>query len=436
MSSLAIQAELIRSVIDFTGATEEKARKLLEESEWKVPEAVTRFFLEVEAVPSRSQPRQQTMAPSRPRPPPVPANRSSQEIRSPIASLIEALKSCFGWAASSCWNALRWFIFGPMMQRGSGNLFSYFNSLPEGVPRPLCVEESFQTAAARARTRENRKVMMVYLNCGSSDNFDFVTRNVVCDESVVSVINEQFIFWGGDVDFSGPLHVLNALPIRNIPMFIALISFNTTELKVVAACAAPHFTVETAMNVLQKAQEAQDRLMAEDEQFRINRSLREDQDREYQEALDRDRRLEEERQKKLEDERKIAELEAEKQQAKMDKLTASLREKEAAMNRVERAKTILSATTIVVRLPSGVRIEKKFDKSEVIATLYDWVLACGLIHSHALEVSKSIHPGNFALSTSFPARRLTDMEATLEQLDLVPNAVLAFAKVGDDSDDE
>ena len=433
-SSEAIRADLIRSVIDFTGATEDKAKKLLEESEWNVPEAVTRFFVEAEAVPARSQPRQQIMASRRPRHiPPIPARPPPT---SPLDSLIAALKSCFGWATSSCWNLIRWFLFGSVMQRGSGNLSSYFNSLPEGIPRPLCQEEPFQSAATRARTRDSRKVMIIYLNCGSNENFDFATRSVICDESIVSVINEQFVFWGGDVDFSEPLQVLNAFPIRNIPILIAVVSVNTTELKIVAACAGPTFTVEGAMGVLQKAQEAQDRLMAEDEQFRINRTLREEQNREYEEALERDRMLEEERKQKLEEERRIAQLEAEKQQARVEKLALSLKEKEAAMKRVEVCKPVVSPTTIVVRLPGGIRIEKKFDKSEVVGTLYDWVLCCGLLHAHALEVSKTIHPGNFALSTSFPAKRLAELDSTLEQSDLVPNAVLSFTKVGDDSDDE
>jgi hypothetical protein len=440
MSTEEVKQELIKSVVDFTGATGEKARKLLEESDWNVPEAVTRFFLEVDAVPSQSQPRQQTM--------PAPTRSSAINTGQPnltstdpadssaVQALLMAIKSCMGWAASTCWSAVRWFLFGPSAQSGSGNLSSYFNQLPEGVARPLCLEETFQEATIRARARDNRKVVVVYLNSGSSNNFDFVTRSVLCDEAVVSVINEQFIFWAGDIDYSGPLQLLRALPIRSTPMLIAAVSLNTTELKIVGATAAPNFTVESVMGVLRKAQEAQDRLIAEDEQFRVNRDLRDAQDREYQEALERDRLAEEERQRKIDEEARKKEIESQKDQEKQKKLSAIQREKEAALKRVENAKPISSPTTIVVRLPAGIRIEKKFDKAEVVGTLYDWVLCCGLLHSHATEAAKAIRPGNFALSTSFPAKRLDNMNATLEELDLVPNAVLPFKILTDDSDDE
>ena len=440
MSSDEVRDELIRSVVDFTGSTAEKARKLLEESEWNVPEAVTRFFLEVDAVSSQSQPRQHMMPQGR-----STTGTQSQEVTSTtttehasaLNAIVMALRSCMGWAASSCWNAVRWFLFGPLaVQSGSGSLASYFNQLPEGVSRPLCLEESFQDATTRARARDSRKVVIAYFNSKSSDNFDFITRSVLCDESISTVINQQFIFWAGDIDYSGPLQLLRALPIRSSPLFVALVSVNTSELKIVGACAAPHFSIESAMAVLQKAQEAQDRLMAEDEQFKVNRELRASQDREYEEALERDRLFEDERLKRIDEETQKRELDAQKNQDKLNKLSASQKEKEAALTRVERAKEMINPTTIVVRLPGGVRIEKKFDKTEVVQTLYDWVLCCGLLHSHAAEIAKTIHLGNFALSRSFPAKRLQNMSSTLEELDLVPNAVLAFATLVDDSDDE
>ena len=440
MSNAEVEDELISSVVEFTGCTRDRARKLLEESSWNVPEAVTRHYLEAESPASHTQsrqPRQQTMSqPARPErdiaDQIMPSQGGSQA--GALKAFMLAIKSCLGWASSSCWTVLRWFLFGSSVQNGSGCLSNYFNGLSEGIPRPICREETFQQAATRSRTRDNRKVLIVYLDSGSSDRFHARSQSVICSESVSSIINEQFIFWSGDVDFSAPLALWRALPIRSLPILAAIVSVNSTELKIVAACAGSQFDEEAAIAVLQKAQEAQDGLFAEDEQFRINRTLRESQDREFEESLERDRLLEEARQAEREKEEQTQRELREKQQSKLEKKSIIQREKELALARVEQAKPIASATTIVVKLPGGVRIEKKFDKSEVVATLYDWVLCSGLLHAHAAEAGKSIRAGYFSLSTTFPARRLENMGATLEELDLVPNAVLAFAKLDDDSD--
>lgn len=440
MSNSEVEEELISSTVEFTGSSRDRARKLLEESNWNVPEAVTRHYLEAESPAAHAhsrQPRQQTMSQQG-----QPDQDSADQIMhsqgqaqaGALKAFMLAIKSCLGWAGSSCWTVLKWFLFGSSVQNGSGCLSNYFNGLSEGIPRPICREETFQQAATRSRTRDNRKVLIVYLDSASSERFHARSQSVICSESVSSIINEQFIFWSGDVDFSAPLGLWRALPIRSIPILAAIVSVNSTELKIVAACSSTQFNEEDAIAVLHKAQEAQDRLFAEDEQFRINRSLRESQDREFEESLERDRQLEEARQAEREKDEQMKREIKEQQQSKLVRKSVIQREKELALARVEKAKQVVSATTIVVKLPGGVRIEKKFDKTEAVATLYDWVLCSGLLHSHASEAGKAIRAGAFSLSTTFPARRLENMDATLEELDLVPNAVLAFARLDDDSD--
>lgn len=412
MTSAEVQENLVESVVDFTGASRERAKKLLEDSNWNVPEAVTRFFLEAEAVPSLTRP-------------PAPVTPAPFPTSSMFSTLVMAVKSCMGWA----WHACRWFLYGTSLRTGSGSLAGHLAALPEGVPRPLCLEETFQEVAARSRQRDNRKVLVVYLHSSLAESFEFATKNILCQESIVSVINEQFQFWAGDIECSGPSQLLRALPVRATPMLIAIVSMNATELKVVGACAGSGFSTEGIMGVLAKAHEAQDGLIAQDEQFRINRSLREDQDREYQDALERDRMMSE---KRAEQDRALAEkaaaLEAEQQ--------SKHRRKEEAAERIKNLPEPTTPTTIVVRLPDGVRIERKFDSSDTVEVLYDWVLSCGVLHAHACEVAKTIHAERFTLSTSFPSRRLDNMQATLEAVELVPNAVLAFTRVGDDSETE
>ena len=428
-TSEEVEAELVKSVVDFTGAAPDRARKLLQESEWNVPEAVTRFFLAVDATPALNQPARREPVALQPllhHPTPL------WGLRTIFNTLIVSIKSCMGWAAYSCWRACSLFLFGspPGLTTGSGNLAPYFESLPEGPCRPVSLECSFNEAATRTRQRDNRKVLLIYLDSASSPEFPTTVRNVLCEESVASVINGQFAFWAGDVDYAPPAHLLRAFPVRGVPLLIAVVSVNSTELKIVAACSGrAQFTVPGVVAVLQKAQEQQDRLMAEDYQLAVNRTLRQDQDQEYEEALARDRALAEERER-------IESEAAKKAEVKNDRKANTEQERARLVSKFRDAPQPLNPTTIVVRLHDGVRIERKFEKTSTVTTLHEWVLCCGELHPQAVGAAKKIHSGNFSLSTSYPSKRLDEMSATLEEAGLVPNAVLVVSLLDDGSDSE
>jgi hypothetical protein len=237
------------------------------------------------------------------------------------------------------------------------------------------------------------------------------------------------MLWAGDTTFSQPNQLLRALPVRTLPLLIAAVSVNSSELKIVAATTGRLFNEEGILEVLHKAQEEQDRLMAEDEQFKINQTLRETQDREYEEALARDRAIEEQR---LHQEAE----EAMKRDAKNEKRRKTMEHKEQLLKKFINAPDPQAPTTIVVRLPGGTRIERGFEMTAPVSILYEWVLCCGFLHATAEGVSDKIKVGNFSLATSFPSTKLDNMQASLESCGLVPNAVLLFSFLGDDSDME
>lgn len=146
--------------------------------------------------------------------------------------------------------------------------------------------------------------------------------------------------------------------------------------------------------MLHKAQEEQDRLMAEDEQFKINQTLRETQDREYEEALALDRAIEEQRMQQEAEE-------AIKRDAKNEKRRKTMEHKEQLLKKFIDAPDPQAPTTIVVRLPGGIRIERRFEMTAPVSILYEWVLCCGFLHANAEGVSDKIKVGNFSLATSF-----------------------------------
>ena len=406
------QQELIKSVVEFTGTSHAMAEKLLKESNWNVPEAVTRFFIQVDAVPALNE----RLSPE------------SWSVGSLFSSLVMAVKSCMGWAYASLHKAFRvLFLSGSMTPPGAGTLIDHFPTLANSM-HPRCFQGSFQQAVGFSRQSDPRKVVVLFIHSSSAPDLQHCI-GIFCQESLVDMLNAQFVFWSGDSDFFQTSNLMRAFSLRSTPAVIAVVANNLTELKVVSACAGNAFTPENVLGVLQKAQEEQDRLAAEAEQFKINRSLREAQDREYQEALERDALLEAERER-------LALQSISKQEAKASRLRTSANTKLELFHKFLALPLPQTPTTIVVRLPRGVRIERKFDITDRISILYDWVLCSGNLYSHTAEVMQNIHPGSFKLATSFPSKTLDDMESTLEELNLYPNAVLIFTRCDDDSENE
>ena len=115
---------------------------------------------------------------------------------------------------------------------------------------------------------------------------------------------------------------------------------------------------------------------------------------------------EKERLAKLEEEQKEKEIQIKAQQAK-SKLPD------------EPSKDDPNVTLIVFRYPDGEkRIERRFVKTNTVQTLYDFVLTLGRDIYTEAEYNK------FSLIQPFPFKAYTDMNKTLEEEHLVPNAVL------------
>lgn len=115
---------------------------------------------------------------------------------------------------------------------------------------------------------------------------------------------------------------------------------------------------------------------------------------------------EKERLAKIEEEQKEKEIQIKAQQAK-NKLPD------------EPSKDDPNATLIVFRYPDGEkRIERRFLKTNTVQTLYDFVLTLGRDIYTETEYDK------FSLIQPFPFKAYTDMNKTLEEEKLVPNAVL------------
>ena len=176
---------------------------------------------------------------------------------------------------------------------------------------------------------------------------------------------------------------------------------------------------DTVLAYLQTVMRQHGAVAAEVESRRLQREeealLRQEQDREYREALEADRAREAarqaEREKEEEAQREREEAERRAQEEKEDGLAKAL-----SLVGEEPAAGTPDTARIRLTLPNGRRIDRRFHADDAIAV----VRAFLIVHFH----ENGVDIANFSLSTSFPKRTYADPAVTLREGDLVPQAML------------
>ncbi|KAG7343015.1 UBX domain containing protein [Nitzschia inconspicua] len=152
--------------------------------------------------------------------------------------------------------------------------------------------------------------------------------------------------------------------------------------------------------------------------------LRRQQDEEYQETLrldqERARQKQEEKERQEQLQREIEEAEQKKIQEEQDRL-----ERARALIRPEPSQGKSGTTRIRFQLPSGQKLERRFECDETIGALKAFLIL------HFAEEAAAQGGGddlyivkNISLSTNFPRKTYEDDSKSLEECDLVPQAVL------------
>lgn len=178
-------------------------------------------------------------------------------------------------------------------------------------------------------------------------------------------------------------------------------------------------------------------IQARQSQHVENRSLREQQDEEFQEALALDRLRAEAAEAESQQAAEVQRQESERLQKEQD-LAAKLEADRLAIQ--ERRRQLASAleaagipadatARIAVRFPSGQRLDRKFRVDATLADIYNWAECCQFLPGNqekGIEV-----PQRFALRTAFPSKELTEMQRTVQELQLSGTNIL-LTEIEDD----
>ncbi|BFZ11435.1 hypothetical protein BsWGS_14473 [Bradybaena similaris] len=300
------------------------------------------------------------------------------------------------WTAASHILHFLFAIFTSSTQRlitdrtgGVAHFISSFES-KFGRHHPAFYQGTYSQALTTAK--QELKFLLVYLHKEGHHNTDYFCREILCKERFVGFVNSRMIVWACSTDGPEGQCVSRALGQMNHP-FLAVIVLRENQMSVVARFEGHVPGVLELMaqleQVMARSQSSLIAARAQRAEAAFNQFLRQQQDEAYLQSLSADRQKEKKRQE--ESLRQITEA-ARKQQEREERQ----KEKTYMAGQLPRepAPEHPDCIRVLLKLPSGQRIERRFLRSQSIKWLYFYVFC----HKDC--------PDDFQIVTNFPRRSL------------------------------
>eukprot|EP00931_Biecheleriopsis_adriatica_P053230 TRINITY_DN3112_c0_g2_i1.p1 TRINITY_DN3112_c0_g2~~TRINITY_DN3112_c0_g2_i1.p1 ORF type:complete len:471 (+),score=103.74 TRINITY_DN3112_c0_g2_i1:106-1518(+) len=342
-------------------------------------------------------------------------------------------------------NILRTFIFGAgvgPLTGGNTSGAAFTRALTSSYGSQLVLpkfhEGSFSQAVSAAR--RDLKLLVVYLHSEHARYSQSFCTEVLGNELIRAVLDENFIVWGGDVARREAHQVSQMIRVQQFPSFCVLLPASVEEIRVIGALHGeiqPDAVTALLTANLEEMETHRSEIVAKQVQHVEDRHLREQQDREYQEALEMDRRLEEQRREQEREEQEVRRQAEEQLRLEQEAIAKQEAQVQALQEKRQRSAASLLAPTseakarIALRLPTGQRVDRKFLTTDTLADVYAWADCVAYLPENA---GKGIEiPQRFVLKTSFPVQELTEMDRTVDELKLSGSNIL-LAEIEDDDD--
>eukprot|EP01138_Halocafeteria_seosinensis_P012721 gb/GECG01012997.1/.p1 GENE.gb/GECG01012997.1/~~gb/GECG01012997.1/.p1 ORF type:complete len:419 (+),score=64.59 gb/GECG01012997.1/:1-1257(+) len=332
---------------------------------------------------------------------------------------------------SSLWNSIFSSNGGsPLHPEAEARQFRQMMNTQYGRNCPEFLETSYKNALTQAR--DNFQILVVYLHSSEHQDTEEFCRNTLCTEAVRNVLEqENCAIWGGDVMSPQGFMAMHEFAVNSFP-FVGVYrpSGNSSFNRMVSneGLLTKEQLVDVIQRAINSARPALESMRAEQIAMEHDRTIREEQNRRYMEALERDK--ERERQKQEEEERK--QLEEAQKQSRID---AKRNEVEKAHQRVvehpEPDKSEGSTISLRFTLPNGSRLGRRFRQHERLQLMRDYSLAilnqCGVL------------AGDVEFSNNFPKRKWTredpGWDVTIAEAE-VPSQAALFVEPLEVEDDE
>ncbi|KAK9709010.1 UBX domain [Popillia japonica] len=242
------------------------------------------------------------------------------------------------------------------------------------------------------------KFLLVYLHKDDAVDTPLFCRDTLSHIDVVMYVNTHFFFWGCNVSSGEGSKVSQLYKPSHFP-FVAVVVLRDGRMTIVSRmegyCEAALF-VQRLTNVVREfdvnlRQARQDR-MAQN----LNRSIRAHQDEAFLESL----RADQEKDRQREEQKRL--LEEAERQKESEALEEQRRKEQIARDKIDSREKVPiepdeshpDAIHLVIKLPCGVRINRRFLKSHSMEAIFYFVYC----HPDG--------PDNFEITTNFPKRVL------------------------------
>lgn len=300
-----------------------------------------------------------------------------------------------------------------------------------GEQHPQFLRGSYEDALNKAK--RDLRFLLVYLHSQDHSSTERFCRDCLCSSGFIDYVNENMIFWGCDANSREGYRVSQVMQEATYP-FLALLCLQDSRMMIVDRLEAAQMTVDEVMACLIRAVDNNEPSLIAARSDRQQRSasiaLREQQDKAYLESLrqdqEKERRQQEEQQRIKEEEEAMQK----KQQQLQDMQESLARQREEKKRNLppEPETGATDSTKVLLRLPDGRRLERRFAQTDSLQVLYDYVFCS----DESLQ--------KFVLVSSYPRKELriepSSTIPTLEEAGLIPSASLFVQYESDDAESD
>lgn len=265
-----------------------------------------------------------------------------------------------------------------------------------GDNHPVFYQGSYSQALNDAKSE--LRFLLVYLHGMDHQDTEHFCRNTLASADLINFVNTSMLFWACDTNSPEGYRVSQALRENTYP-FLALIVLRQNRMTVVARIEGPIESgdlVQRLETIMSDNESSLVAARADREERSFNQSLRQQQDEAYLESL----RQDQEKEKRKREERELVEAEEARKRQLLQDHEQMLKERELRKDTLrdqiptEPAEDDPEAVRVVLKLPHGSRIERRFLKTHSLKYLYYFTFC----HEDC--------PDNFHIVSNFPRRTL------------------------------
>ncbi|CAL4083874.1 unnamed protein product, partial [Meganyctiphanes norvegica] len=275
-----------------------------------------------------------------------------------------------------------------------------------GSQHPSFFQGTYSQALSHAKSQ--LKFLLVYLHCSDHQDTPHFCRTTLSDPSVVAFLNNSLVFWGCSVTTAEGYRVSQVLRENSYP-FLALIVLRENRMTVVGrleGTSSPEQFIQRVQSLMRDNEAYLVIARTERQDRELTAALRREQDVAFEQSLQADREKERQRQQEREEiERK--ENEIREQEAAVTRERDNIRRLKVEMvDQIpeEPDESSEGVLHIVVKLPQGSRLERRFLQTHSLKCLYYYIFC----HPDS--------PDRFTVTTNFP-RKVVPCEPDEDKLD-------------------